>query len=119
MPYEKVLKGASLLTLSNFVGGILSLAQLILVARVLTITAFGIFSLVTAIAQLASELVLPAFSQAVLTHYSKFALRGRGEVSKFMASTMLLTIACSIVGYLALSDFGGFPCCPCSCQQQS
>ncbi|MBS3063595.1 MAG: oligosaccharide flippase family protein [Candidatus Diapherotrites archaeon] len=108
MPYEKVLKGASLLTLSNFVGGILSLAQLILVARVLTITAFGIFSLVTAIAQLASELVLPAFSQAVLTHYSKFALRGRGEVSKFMASTMLLTIACSIVVMGTLLLLSGF-----------
>ena len=77
---------------STAVGSVLSLARTIVIVRALTVKEFGIFSLVFALAGLASTLVLPSFASAIQVYYPQFRLQSRQSADSFLRATLLWTL---------------------------
>ncbi len=96
MAYEKVLKGASLLTAAALAGSVLSLARVMVLARFLGVAGYGTFLLVTSLAALAASLVLPSFESAIQTYYARFAAESRKKADQFVTAATLLMGGCAV-----------------------
>jgi len=109
---QRIVKGSGLLLIGSFVALIFSFFSKVILARVFTVSEYGVFNLAIAVLSFFILFALMGLPDYVPREISYYRVKDPGRVEKVVSASVLLAIMGGIVGsvslYLVSSYLSGF-----------